>query len=96
MRTCRLCGCTDNDCSQCIERTGERCYWLNDKDNLCSACLELNEVVEFVKTRTEVSVNDIAVQFSQIQTWAIDMMSRLQELKIVGPFQGVPNRTVIQ
>lgn len=34
--TCRACGCTDNDCSGCIERTGEPCYWV--EPGLCSAC----------------------------------------------------------
>jgi hypothetical protein len=33
---CRVCGCTDDDCSGCIEKTGEPCYWV-EKD-LCSAC----------------------------------------------------------
>lgn len=33
---CRVCGCTDDDCRQCIERTGEPCYWV--QKNLCSAC----------------------------------------------------------
>lgn len=36
VRTCRACGCTDLDCSKCIERTGEPCYWV--AENLCSAC----------------------------------------------------------
>lgn len=35
-RRCRSCGCIDEDCSKCIERTGERCWWV--KDDLCSAC----------------------------------------------------------
>lgn len=35
---CRECGCTDNDCSQCIEKTGHACAWI-EKD-LCSACVE--------------------------------------------------------
>lgn len=34
--TCRVCGCTDDDCRQCIERTGEPCYWV--EEDLCSAC----------------------------------------------------------
>lgn len=38
VRTCRKCGCTDADCSGCIERTGERCYWV--EGDLCSACRE--------------------------------------------------------
>jgi hypothetical protein len=36
VRTCRVCGCTDADCRQCIEKTGEPCYWV--EDDLCSAC----------------------------------------------------------
>lgn len=36
MSACRLCGCTDADCRQCIERTGEPCHWL--EPDLCSAC----------------------------------------------------------
>ena len=36
IRRCRVCGCTDDDCSQCIEKTGEPCSWV--EDDLCSAC----------------------------------------------------------
>lgn len=36
-RTCRLCGCTDADCSQCIARTGSPCHWA--EADLCSACV---------------------------------------------------------
>jgi hypothetical protein len=35
VRRCRECGCTDEDCSGCIERTGAPCWWV-DVD-LCSA-----------------------------------------------------------
>lgn len=34
--TCRICGCTDEDCSDCIVRTGEPCTWV--EPDLCSAC----------------------------------------------------------
>lgn len=37
-RTCRKCGCTDNDCRGCIERTGQPCSWI--EDDLCSACAD--------------------------------------------------------
>lgn len=40
-RTCRSCGCTDNDCSGCIERTGRPCFWV-DAD-LCSASVGTSE-----------------------------------------------------
>lgn len=34
--TCRVCGCTDNDCSGCIHLTGYPCTWV--EPDLCSAC----------------------------------------------------------
>lgn len=36
VRKCRVCGCTDDDCSDCVARTGSACWWV-DQD-LCSAC----------------------------------------------------------
>lgn len=39
--TCRVCGCTDDDCRGCIERTGSPCYWV--EPDLCSACLTTND-----------------------------------------------------
>ena len=35
---CIGCGCTDADCSQCIKKTGKRCYWVSP--NKCSACFD--------------------------------------------------------
>jgi hypothetical protein len=35
---CSVCDCTDADCSQCVARTGEPCYWA--RPGLCSACAE--------------------------------------------------------
>jgi hypothetical protein len=35
-RTCRVCGCTDDDCRRCIEKTGRPCHWVDS--DLCSAC----------------------------------------------------------
>jgi hypothetical protein len=38
VRRCRVCGCTDDDCHQCVEKTGKPCHWM--EDDLCSACAE--------------------------------------------------------
>lgn len=38
VRACRVCGCTDDDCRQCIEQTGQPCHWV--ADDLCSACAD--------------------------------------------------------
>lgn len=35
-QVCRICGCTNDDCRQCIEKTGHPCYWV--EPDLCSAC----------------------------------------------------------
>lgn len=35
---CRACGCTDEDCRQCIRKTGWACHWV--EVDLCSACVE--------------------------------------------------------
>lgn len=34
--TCRVCGCTEDDCSECVEATGEPCHWV--EPDLCSRC----------------------------------------------------------
>ncbi len=34
---CRLCGCTDEDCSHCIERTGRPCSWADAEHTICTA-----------------------------------------------------------
>lgn len=38
-RRCRICGCTDADCRQCIAKSGIPCSWLDE--DLCDACVEL-------------------------------------------------------
>jgi hypothetical protein len=37
--SCRVCGCTDDDCSGCIARTGRPCAWVPGEDALCTACV---------------------------------------------------------
>lgn len=37
-RKCRVCGCTQDNCRQCIEKTGEPCSWV--EEDLCSACAD--------------------------------------------------------
>ncbi len=51
-RVCRRCGCTDADCSGCIERTGAPCHWV--ADDLCSACVGLTLPAEMTPAIAEV------------------------------------------
>jgi hypothetical protein len=39
VRSCRACGCTDDDCRQCIQRIGRPCSWV--AEDLCSACSDI-------------------------------------------------------
>jgi len=36
MKKCKICECTDDNCTSCVEKTGIPCYWFSD--NICSAC----------------------------------------------------------
>ncbi|MDR0487002.1 MAG: ParB/RepB/Spo0J family partition protein [Treponema sp.] len=38
VRKCWVCGCTDDDCRQCIEKTGNPCHWV--EEDLCSCCAD--------------------------------------------------------
>ena len=38
---CHQCGCTQEDCSQCIEATGEPCTWVTPY--LCSRCFQVQK-----------------------------------------------------
>jgi hypothetical protein len=35
-RKCRVCGCTDDNCQQCVEKTDQPCHWV--EPTLCSTC----------------------------------------------------------
>jgi hypothetical protein len=41
---CRVCGCTELDCRQCIERTGAPCSWVDAARTLCTACIGIGGV----------------------------------------------------
>lgn len=37
IQRCKKCGCTQFDCSNCVEKTGDACHWV--AEDLCSACV---------------------------------------------------------
>jgi PRTRC genetic system protein E len=55
VRKCRVCGCTDDNCSQCIEKTGEPCHWV--EDDLCSAC-QKGEITPIAETEQELETQE--------------------------------------
>ena len=54
-KSCRLCGCTDADCRQCIERSGEPCHWVTP--DLCSACEPIARIER--ELAAEAAISDI-------------------------------------
>ena len=68
---CRICGCTDNDCTKCVERTGEACFW--HEEDLCSACLG-----RVVPVRVEVDFKD-ASGFAQKLSFETDIQAGMLE-----------------
>ena len=56
-RICFICGCTDFNCTNCVEKTGKPCHWISDEHNICSDCLhtalDLAENFLFIMRKNE-------------------------------------------
>ena len=37
---CAVCGCADDNCTECIKATGVPCHWVDASMTLCSRCEE--------------------------------------------------------
>lgn len=48
VKRCRICGCTDADCSECIAISGAPCWWVSD--DLCSLCADIRDCKIFPGT----------------------------------------------
>lgn len=64
VRACRVCGCTDDNCSQCIKKTGEPCYWI--EEDLCSACEDAGDF-QLVMEKLKVFNSVIKQNFVKIE-----------------------------
>ncbi|RYG48265.1 MAG: TraR/DksA family transcriptional regulator, partial [Chitinophagaceae bacterium] len=47
VRSCRVCGCTEDNCQKCVEKTGHPCHWV--AKDLCSACQEHKDPEEILQ-----------------------------------------------
>lgn len=84
-RQCRVCGCTEDNCSQCIKKTGNPCHWV--EDDLCSACKEPEPID--ILNQIEKSMNESAKIFQGLkkdlsQLNNNDMSSFFQQLAALG------------
>ncbi|WP_445458402.1 hypothetical protein [Flavobacterium sp. HNIBRBA15423] len=70
--TCTMCGCTDKNGSQCIEKSGQECYYL--KSSMCSdelvnsdsngSRIPVNELMNFTKEELEFTKSFISMMES--------------------------------
>ncbi len=68
---CRICGCTEDDCSQCIRITGQPCHWV--EEDLCSACQDA------IKNKSQLNNTDMNF-FEQLAAMGgVDMTLRIMQ-----------------
>lgn len=66
--TCRMCGCTDNDCSGCVARTGEACSWV--ENDLCSACAPPQTMAQLLERSAEAAADAGMVLAQLEEAWS--------------------------
>lgn len=79
-RTCRVCGCKDNDCRQCIKKTGQPCTWV--ENDLCSACYlpppeEIMKSIEEKMKESQQIFNDLKNMISPQNNIDMDFFEQL-------------------
>lgn len=91
VRTCRVCGCTDQDCRQCIQKTGSPCYWVGA--DLCSACQPATEPGPV--TNGHIDLREIPLD--QITPWqAGQMRTHFDEVKLAELAASIKEKGVLQ
>lgn len=88
IQKCRVCGCTNEDCSQCIEKTGSPCFWI-EKD-LCSACSDVlpSEFFRVFPAYNSGSREDKLTCLNNLQSWLFGERAKLEKEEIIedGPY----------
>lgn len=91
--TCRVCGCTDGDCRQCIEKTGEPCSWVSQ--NLCTACAVDRPPLDLATARIEDAIfelsegnpgaiNAMMIVYTGVSRKAVPFLIGLDDMNIRG------------
>lgn len=79
-RICRVCGCTEMNCRQCIEKTGFACRWV--EEDLCSACVE-SEIEEIqIETGEILEVYILTKQGSNVKCLCTSIMELQDTLEV--------------
>lgn len=87
VRRCRVCGCTDDNCYQCIARTGAPCHWV--KEDLCSVCFafrtdlalkNMEDLVALVRAESERQIQKWGIQTRTPEEWELFLTEEVGEL----------------
>lgn len=57
---------------------------------------ELSRVIDFLKEKETIGMNELKIQFNKNYNWAMCIMETLEELHIVEEFKGEKERVVIK
>ena len=79
---CRVCGCTNEDCSRCIERTGEACSWA--EDDLCTACTPAVLKRFPLPTKPPASLPITCEQMQALMTYVVDCAAAQNDFLLHG------------
>lgn len=52
---CKICKCTDTDCNQCVEKTGGPCFWIDENQDVCSACMYRDHAITLIQNLANAS-----------------------------------------
>lgn len=77
--TCQVCGCTEDDCSGCIEKTGGPCQWIDEEKTICSACVgEIDQREKITYNLSHIEAHALCAafgasysNFSEFNRWKI-------------------------
>ncbi len=67
---CRVCGCTDSDCSQCAQAQGHPCHWV--EPDLCSRCADMKKTLPGTSEVVVGQVRKLAEEIAPAELMTVD------------------------
>jgi hypothetical protein len=64
--TCRICGCTDESCMNCLIRSGVLCSWATPEEDLCTGCEPIAAVVATAELFADALDSDEQMELAQL------------------------------
>lgn len=96
--TCSICGCTDDNCNQCVKKSGNPCFWVDAGHEICSVCYD--ELVLSDANSSRIPINLIMNLTKKELEFTKDFISKLEyfrdNIKHAFPRFSGYERTLIQ